>query len=111
MYSPRPGALSHRWFDDVSLDIKKERHHQLTEDLKITSRRYNDSMLGKTFRVLVKGSARHEGYLAALTEGKINVRFKSEDQSLIGQFVDIKISSAADFSVEGELLTVKEEIA
>ncbi|MGQ1911442.1 tRNA (N6-isopentenyl adenosine(37)-C2)-methylthiotransferase MiaB [Marinifilum sp. RC60d5] len=110
MYSPRPGALSHRWFDDVNLDIKKQRHRQLTEDLKIHSRNYNEQMLGKTFRLLVKGKARHEGYLMGLTEGKINVRFLSNNEMLIGNFVDIKITSAADFSVEGELIKLKKEV-
>lgn len=103
MYSPRPGALSHRWFDDVSLDKKKERLHQLTEDLRQTSGKYNQSMLGKTVRVLVKGKARHDGYLMGLTEGKINVRFSSEEEAFIGNFVDVEITSAADFSVEGKL--------
>ena len=106
MYSPRPGALSHRWFDDISLQIKKQRHHQLTEDLKVHSRAYNKSLIGKTYRVLVRGKARHEGYMMALNEGKINVRFLSNDESLIGQFVDIKVTSAADFSVEGELVKI-----
>lgn len=68
-------------------------------------------MVGKTFRVLVKGQARHEGFLAGLTEGKINVRFLSENNFLIGEFVDIKITSAADFSVEGELVFIKEIVA
>ncbi|MBN2595776.1 MAG: tRNA (N6-isopentenyl adenosine(37)-C2)-methylthiotransferase MiaB [Marinifilaceae bacterium] len=111
IYSPRPGALSHRWFDDVSLDIKKERHHILTQDLKIHSKNYNSSMVGKTYRVLVKGQAKHDGYLAGLTEGRINVRFLSQDENLIGQFVDVKITSAADFSVEGEMITIKESVA
>ncbi|PKQ61480.1 tRNA (N6-isopentenyl adenosine(37)-C2)-methylthiotransferase MiaB [Labilibaculum manganireducens] len=111
MYSPRPGALSHRWFDDISLDIKKERHHILTQDLKIHSKNYNSSMVGKTYRVLVKGQAKHDGYLAGLTEGRINVRFLSQDENLIGQFVDVKITSAADFSVEGEMITIKESAA
>ena len=110
MYSPRPGALSHRWFDDVSLDIKKSRHHILTEDLKIHSKNYNSTMLDKVFKVLVKGTAKHDGYLAGLTEGRINVRFLSSDESLIGQFVDVKITSAANFSVEGEMITIKEGV-
>ena len=110
MYSPRPGALSHRWFDDVSLDIKKSRHHILTEDLKIHSKNYNSTMLDKVFKVLVKGTAKHDGYLAGLTEGRINVRFLSTDESLIGQFVDVKITSAANFSVEGEMITIKEGV-
>ncbi|WP_461643045.1 tRNA (N6-isopentenyl adenosine(37)-C2)-methylthiotransferase MiaB [Labilibaculum euxinus] len=111
MYSPRPGALSHRWFDDVSLDIKKERHHILTQDLKIHSKNYNSSMVGKTYQVLVKGQAKHDGYLAGLTEGRINVRFLSQEENLIGQFVDVKITSAADFSVEGKMITIKESVA
>lgn len=111
VYSPRPGALSHRWFDDISLDIKKERHHILTKDLKIHSKNYNTTMVNKTFRVLVKGKAKHDGYLAGLTEGRINVRFLSQDMGLIGEFVDIKITSAADFSVEGDLVIIKESVA
>ena len=103
-YSPRPGALSHRWFDSVPIEVKKERHQVLTEDLKLTSRSYNDSMIGKTFRVLVRAAAKHDGYLAGMTEGKINVRFLSTNEQLIGQIVDVKIKSATDFSVEGDLL-------
>lgn len=103
-YSPRPGALSHRWFDSVPLEIKKDRHQILTQDLKLTSRSYNDSMIDKTFRVLVRAAAKHDGYLAGMTEGKINVRFLSDDSALIGQIVDVKIKSATDFSVEGDLI-------
>lgn len=110
MYSPRPGALSHRWFDDVALDVKKERHQILTQDLKIHSKNYNLLMVNKTFRVLVKGQAKQEGYLAGLTEGRINVRFLSDDENLIGEFVDVKITSAANFSVEGKLVIYKESI-
>jgi tRNA-2-methylthio-N6-dimethylallyladenosine synthase len=103
-YSPRPGALSHRWFDSVPLEIKKDRHQVLTEDLKLTSRSYNDSMIDKTFRVLVRAAAKHDGYLAGLTEGKINVRFLSENTDLIGQIVDVKIKLTTAFSVEGDLI-------
>ncbi len=111
MYSPRPGALSHRWFDDIPRDVKKERHHILTEDLKVHSKNYNLSMVDKSFRVLVKSQARHDGYLTGLTEGRINVRFLSTNESLIGEFVDVKITSASDFSVEGDLITCKEYIS
>ena len=103
-YSPRPGALSHRWFDSVPLEIKKDRHQVLTQDLKLTSKNYNDSMLDKTFRVLVRAAAKHDGYLAGMTEGKINVRFLSDNSNLIGQIVDVKIKSTTDFSVEGDLV-------
>ena len=61
-------------------------------------------MLDKTFRVLVRAAAKHDGYLAGLTEGKINVRFLSENTDLIGQIVNVKIKTAIAFSVEGDLV-------
>jgi len=109
MYSPRPGATSSRWKDDISHEIKKERLHILSEELKIYTRQYNENMVGKKYIVLVTGHDRKEGFLSGYTEGKIIVRFPSHDKKLIGKFVEIKIISAADFSVEGELIPIKEK--
>jgi tRNA-2-methylthio-N6-dimethylallyladenosine synthase len=103
-YSPRPGATSSRWDDDVPKDIKKERFHRLTKELTKYSQMHNNDVIGKTLRVLVRGKDRKEGYLSALTEGRIVTRFASKDITLIGDFVDIKITSAASLSVEGVLL-------
>ncbi len=104
-YSPRPGAVSSRWTDDIPKEVKKKRYHMLTEELMKHTLTYNKSMIGKTMTALVRGKDRKSGYLSALTEGKIIVRFASADESLIGQFVKVKINSAAPFSTEGELIT------
>ena len=111
MYSPRPGATSHRWDDDISQDEKKRRLHILTEELRKHNIPYNKGLVGKKMRVLVRGNDRKKGYLSALTEGKLIVRFASENESLIGQFADVKIISASDFSMEGELIKVKESVS
>jgi len=108
-YSPRPGAASSRWEDDISKDEKKTRYHMLTDELMKHSLEYNKGLKGKTMEVLVRGKDRKEGYLSALTEGKIIVRFESDDENLIGQFVKVKVNSAAPFSTEGVL--VKEVVA
>lgn len=105
-YSPRPGAASSRWADDIPKQLKKERYHALTEELMQHSLAYNQDLIGKTVRVLVRGKDRKPGYLSALTEGKIIVRFPSDDEGLIGEFVNVKISSAVPFSTEGELVKV-----
>ena len=110
IYSPRPGATSHRWADDIPQDEKKRRLHILTEELRKHNIPYNESLIGKTMRVLVRGTDRKEGFLSSLTEGKLIVRFPSTDESLIGQFADVKITSASDFSMEGELAKVEEAI-
>ncbi len=107
-YSRRPGAASSRWADDITKDVKKLRYHQLSNDLRKVSSVHNKDMIGKTYRVMVTGHDRKEGYLSALTEGKIVTRFASDDHQLIGRFVDLEITSSTDFSVEGKLVLVKE---
>ncbi len=102
MYSPRPGATSHRWDDDISHDEKKRRLHILTEELRKHNIPYNQQQIGKTYRVLVRGTDRKEGFLSSHTEGKLIVRFASADENLIGQFVNVRITAASDFSLEGE---------
>ncbi len=105
-YSPRPGAASHEWPDDIPVQVKKERYHKLTEELMKHSLDYNRGLKGKTFKVLVRGKDRKAGYLSALTEGKIIVRFAADDEQLIGRYVMVKVTSAAPFSTEGELLKI-----
>ena len=110
IYSPRPGATSHRWIDDVPQDEKKRRLHVLTEELRKHNLPYNENMIGKTVRVLVRDTDRKEGFLTSHTEGKLIVRFASEDKSLIGDFADVKITSASDFSMEGKLVKVVDPV-
>ncbi len=104
IYSPRPGAKSHEWIDDIPQDEKKRRLHVLTEELRKHNLPFNKKMVGKTVRVLVRNTDRKEGFLSAHTEGKLIVRFASTEKRLIGHFANVKIISASDFSMEGELV-------
>jgi len=106
MYSPRPGAASWHWPDDVPREEKNRRLHELSEELAKSSSAYNRRMIGGTWRVLVEGPDRKQGYLSAKTEGRITVRFPSNEHALIGQFVNVTITSAAALSVQGELAAV-----
>lgn len=110
MYSPRPGATSSRWEDDIPLEVKKERLRILTDELIKYNRIYNRNLIGRKLRVLVTGHDRKEGYLRGLTEGKLIIRFPSYDSGLIGRFTDLQINSAADFSLEGEKLAIIEAL-
>jgi tRNA-2-methylthio-N6-dimethylallyladenosine synthase len=104
-YSVRPGAVSSKWADTVEKEEKKRRFHELTEELVKTSLEYNKTMIGKTYKVLVRGKDRKKGYLSALTEGKLIVRFESGDESLIGKYVIVKVNSVVAFSTEGEMIS------
>ena len=103
-YSPRPGATSSRWADDIPKDLKKERYHQLTSEMTKYTQAYNKNLIGSTLKVLVRGNDRKAGYLSAYTEGRIVARFASFNESLVGEFVNLKITSAASLSIEGELV-------
>lgn len=109
-YSPRPGAASYQWGDNVPHDDKKERYHRLTEILEKHAFAYNRQLIGKTLRVLVNGHDRKPGYFSGITEGKLVLRFAGIDESLLGQFVDVKITHAQGFSLEGERVEVKAEM-
>lgn len=102
MYSPRPGAASFRWPDDVPPEEKNRRLHVLSEELALSSGAYTRAMVGREYRVLVEGPDRKPGYLSGKTEGRITVRFPSDERSLIGTFTNVKVTSAASLSVEGE---------
>ncbi len=101
MYSPRPGAASSRWDDDVPQEEKKRRLHILSEELQKSSYEYNLSLVGKSLRVLVEGRDRSGRYLSGRSEGKLPVRFLSDDDSLIGSFIELEITSASQLSLEG----------
>jgi tRNA-2-methylthio-N6-dimethylallyladenosine synthase len=108
-YSPRPGAASSRWDDDIPHSVKKERLHNLSALLQQHSLEHNRDMIGKSYKVLVIGSDRKAGCLSGLTEGKIIVRFESDNTLLIGEFVEVEINSAADFATEGRLIKIYNE--
>lgn len=105
-YSPRPGAASARWDDDVPPETKKLRLQLLTEVLRKSSLDYNASLIGQTVSVLVEKSDRKAGFLSGKTEGKVSVRFPCSDESLVGTFVDLKIEAAVPFSMEGTLVSI-----
>jgi tRNA-2-methylthio-N6-dimethylallyladenosine synthase len=105
-YSPRPGAASSRWQDDIPHDVKKSRLHTSTAWLQKFTLPYNEQLIGREMKVLVTGIDRKEGYLSALTEGKIVLRFASDDEKLIGKILPVVIRSATPFSLEAELSEV-----
>lgn len=102
-YSPRPGAVSSRWADDVPASVKKERVQILSDELQRTAGKHNAALVGTTDQVLVEGPARRAGYLTGRTEGRVIVRFPARPGVDAGCLVPVRITGAALLSVEGEL--------
>ncbi len=104
-YSPRIGARSARWDDDITHDEKSKRLAKLTEVLKRTSYRYNQNLVGKKKKVLIERiDSRVEGAVAARTEGKLPVRIHDVSSSMVGTFQDVIITSASELSLTGRLV-------
>lgn len=104
-YSPRVGARSARWEDDITPQQKSERLARLSDILKKKSRIHNESMVGKSYKVLVERvDPRQEGALQARTEGKLPVRITDASSDLVGTFQQVEITSASDLSLTGKLV-------
>jgi len=104
LYSPRPGARSREQEDDIPHEEKRRRLHVLSDLLQEISLERNRARIGTEQRLLVEGRDRKAGYLSGKSEGLTIIRFPSEDEGLIGQFVDVRITAAAPLSAEGELI-------
>lgn len=101
-YSPRPGAASARWDDDVSREEKERRFRKLSTILLEITTPLNRRRVGTVERVLVTGEDRKVGFLSGYTEGRIPVRLAAEGVG-IGDFVEVEIISARPLSIEGRV--------
>lgn len=111
-YSPRVGARSARWEDDVSPQDKSDRLARLTEILRRTSCAHNEKMVGEAYRVLIDGSDRRmDGALTGRTEGKLPVRVLDASEDLIGTIQEVEITSASELSLAGKLAKTKKAVA
>ena len=101
VYSKREGTKAALMKDDIS---PKQKGLWLRELIKIqeeiTLKRMNE-LVGKTLRVLVDGFGKNEGYVTSRSDTNIVVEFIG-DESLIGKFVDVKITQAQNWAVIGE---------
>lgn len=103
VYSPRPGTPAAEMPDDVPIAVKKQRLAQLQARITENASAISESMVGTVQRILVEQPSRKDCQeLAGRTENNRVVNFKASS-SLIGQFVEVKITEALPNSLRGEL--------
>ena len=62
------------------------------------------AMIGNVYRVLVEDETREkDGFLTGRTAGNVNIDFAG-DRSLVGSFCDVRVTSAGNWIVHGELV-------
>jgi ribosomal protein S12 methylthiotransferase len=105
-YSHEENTHAYKAIDDVPAEVKKERAETLMDAQRDISRTLNKKKVGKTLKVLFD---RKEGeYFIGRTEhdspevdNEVHVKAEGDTYVRIGDFADIKITSAEDYDLFG----------
>ncbi|MCR5349613.1 MAG: tRNA (N6-isopentenyl adenosine(37)-C2)-methylthiotransferase MiaB [Acholeplasmatales bacterium] len=105
IYSPREGTPAARMEDPISLE---EKHKWFDELVEHTNQGYlNGHMkfIGKVVSVLVDGESKSgDGMMCGYSEHYKLTHFKSDDKSLVGKIVKVKIKEAKTWFMIGDLV-------
>ncbi|VAX12490.1 tRNA-i(6)A37 methylthiotransferase [hydrothermal vent metagenome] len=104
IYSPRPGTPAADLPDDVPMAVKKARLAQLQARINEQAAAISRAMIGTVQKVLItRLSKKDPQQVSGRTENNRVVNFTGE-ASLIGQFVNVKITEALPNSLRGEII-------
>jgi ribosomal protein S12 methylthiotransferase len=106
-YSHEEGTSAHDLVDDVPAEEKEERAQEIMELQQEISLEKNMEKIGKTFKVLVdkKESGRYLGRTEFdSVEVDNEVIINSNKKLMVGEFVQVKMTKAYDFDLEGEVV-------
>jgi len=107
-YSHEEDTRAHELEDDVPAEVKADRANRLMEIQQEISFERNRAKIGKTFRVLI--DRKEGGFFVGRTEGDSpevdnEVLIPAENGYLRqGDFVQIKVTDAMDYDLEGEVI-------
>ena len=105
IYSPRPNTTAKDLEDSVPMEVKKERLKLLQQKLENSALSISRKMVGETRKCLVTGvSKKDPGEFQARADNNKVVIFSCNDESLIGNFVDIEVLQAQNKSIRGLLV-------
>ncbi|MDO8696489.1 MAG: tRNA (N6-isopentenyl adenosine(37)-C2)-methylthiotransferase MiaB, partial [Pseudomonas sp.] len=105
VYSARPGTPAADLTDATSTETKRERLARLQHKLSQQGFENSRRMVGSVQRILVRDySKKDPGQLQGRSEANRIVNFRSNDPSLIGQFVNVHIDEARPNSLIGTLV-------
>lgn len=102
MYSERKQTYAGRFLeDDISKEDKNKRYHEVNDVVRETSFSNNQAYLGEKWEVLV--DELEGGYASGKTRTNRTVRFLTNEKIKRGDYVDVKISKALHWILEGEI--------
>lgn len=103
IYSKREGTPAAKMQDNVTLEEKEQRLYKLNEVINRYAKEANDKLVGKVMPVLLESvSEKDSNMLAGYTDTMKLVNIKA-DKKYIGQIVNVKITDAKTWSLDGEI--------
>ena len=102
IYSPRENTPAAVFKDQVPEEVARRRLQILNKELNKGFLESNQKLLGKTLKVLVNDKGSKDGYLYGYTMQNKLVNFKG-NEGLIGSIVDVEITEAKTWSLDGKL--------
>lgn len=107
IYSQRPGTPAELLDDNVTLEDKKRRLSVLQKRILNSAGRISEQMVGTLQHVLVEGPSRKDpAQYSGRTENNRVVNFDG-DESLVGQFVEVRITEALPNSLRGAIMSTE----
>jgi tRNA-2-methylthio-N6-dimethylallyladenosine synthase len=103
IYSQRPGTPASTFVDDTELTSKKERLAILQNEIDLYTDEISKSMVGSIQKVLIEGFNNKGSDLYGKTENMRNTHVEGGSE-LIGQIVNVEITSARNNSLIGKVL-------
>ena len=102
-YSPRKGTVSARMEDDVPQEEKERRNQILLKDLEDRLAVRNESLVGKTFEILLDGpSKRNPNRWSGRTDGFKLAVFEPKTALKPGDFIQVRIIRSTSMTLYGE---------
>ncbi|MDQ0350695.1 tRNA-2-methylthio-N6-dimethylallyladenosine synthase [Alkalibacillus filiformis] len=111
IFSPRDGTPAAKFNDKISMDEKKERLQRLNKKVNALSAEAMKKYEGETVKVLVEGESKNNSdVLAGYTEHSKLVNFTGP-RSSIGQIVEVKITEAKTWTLDGVMVEESVEVS
>ena len=105
-YSDRPGTLAHKKYeDDVPLEVKKHRLHEIIQLQTKISLAHNQRDIGQVYKVLIEGTSKKsdDDFKGRNSQNKMIIFPKTGDLQP-GDYVDVRVDRATSATLIGQIV-------
>jgi len=102
-YSIRSGTVAAELEDQITDEVKEARNQALLDELRVNSKRRNESLVGTVQKVLLEGPDKTGKHFTGRTRGN-RVAIVDADPRLVGEIVDMNVTRSTISTLYGDLV-------